>query len=507
MSATEEPRTYRFAPLDRAGWLLGLGAGQCFLVAGGLLAAGVALQAGLPAPVAVAAVAVALVAAFGSWQGRSAHEWTPVLARYAVMRLSGAARWRAELPLLTGTAADERRAPALPPFLAGLGIVESPGLPWCPSTFAGGIGVVHDRRSHAVSASVPVRGSEFSLLERADQERVLHQWGEVLAAFCADRGAVSRVRCTEWAAAAELDEHLSFAEARSGGLDSTAPGRHYRELLTEAAPHTVAHDVLVTVTVDPRRVRAQRRARIRAHEAAIEILGEELRLLTSRLDAAGLATGAPLSPTQTAEAFRVRIDPAAQPGIRARRRTLAELVGGVSAYNTGPLATELGWRAVRCDGSWHRTFWVAEWPRFETGPGWLEPLLLRAGATRTFAVHYEPVPPSRSRRQIDRDATRLATDEEQRARTGFRIGAHHRRAQTAVAEREAELVAGYAELAYAGFLIVTAPDRDELDRSCAEYEQAAARSGLELRALDGRHDTGLVCALPLGRGLAERWSR
>jgi hypothetical protein len=134
----------------------------------------------------------------------------------------------------------------------------------------------------------------------------------------------------------------------------------------------------------------------------------------------------------------------------------------------------------------------------------MEPLLLHAGGVRTVAIHYEPVPPSRSQRRIDQDSTRLATDEEQRARSGFRIGARHRRAQAAVLEREAELVAGYAELEYSGFLTVTASDEEQLHRDCAEYEQAAAQAGLELRALDGRHDLGFVCSLPVGRGLAPR---
>jgi len=73
-----------------------------------------------------------------------------------------------------------------------------------------------------------------------------------------------------------------------------------------------------------------------------------------------------------------------------------------------------------------------------------------------------------------------------------------------VLDREAELVAGYAELEYAGFLTVTALDDEALAVACASYEQAAAQAGLELRALDGRQDLGVVCALPLGRGLAER---
>ena len=129
----------------------------------------------------------------------------------------------------------------------------------------------------------------------------------------------------------------------------------------------------------------------------------------------------------------------------------------------------------------------------------MEPLLLHAGGVRTIAMVYEPVPPSRSQRQIDRDATRLASDEEQRAKRGFRIGARHRRAETAVLERESELVAGYSELEFAGFVSVAANDREQLETACAEYEQAAAQVGLELRALDGQHDAGVGACLPIGR--------
>jgi hypothetical protein len=68
-----------------------------------------------------------------------------------------------------------------------------------------------------------------------------------------------------------------------------------------------------------------------------------------------------------------------------------------------------------------------------------------------------------------------------------------------VLSREAELVAGYAELRYAGLLTVTAFDPRALDEQCAEWEQVAAQCGVELRALDGQHDLGVAAALPLGR--------
>jgi hypothetical protein len=176
----------------------------------------------------------------------------------------------------------------------------------------------------------------------------------------------------------------------------------------------------------------------------------------------------------------------------------------VSIKNAGPFAVELGWDRIQVDATLHRTYWVAEWPRSEVPANWMEPLLLHAGGTRTVAVVCEPVPVTRSQRQIRRDSTRLISDEEQRHRLGVRVGAHHRRAQSAVLEREAELVAGYAELEFAGFVTVSAQDAESLDRSCADYEQAAAQAGMELRSLDGRHDLALACTLPIGRGLAPR---
>ena len=45
-------------------------------------------------------------------------------------------------------------------------------------------------------------------------------------------------------------------------------------------------------------------------------------------------------------------------------------------------------------------------------------------------------------------------------------------------------------------------DPDVLDDECADLEQAAAQSLLDLRPLDARHDLGWLASLPLGRTLA-----
>ena len=70
-----------------------------------------------------------------------------------------------------------------------------------------------------------------------------------------------------------------------------------------------------------------------------------------------------------------------------------------------------------------------------------------------------------------------------------------------VEARERELSEGHAEFSFVGVVDVTATDLDQLDDACADVEQAAAQSLLDLRPLDARHDQGWVASLPLGRGL------
>ncbi len=44
------------------------------------------------------------------------------------------------------------------------------------------------------------------------------------------------------------------------------------------------------------------------------------------------------------------------------------------------MAVRPEWDAVRTDGTWHATYWIAEWPRIDVTPDFLGPLLLRPAA-------------------------------------------------------------------------------------------------------------------------------
>jgi len=487
MTATDPPRRYRFGPLDRSGWLLGLGPVPCALLGAGFLLAGLTLRATSSVPVATLPLVGAGLVALGRHRGRAWHEWAEPVAGWVVLRSQRRDRWAARVPMVDGRSA----APDLPPFLEGLEVVElPPGAESRPRPT--GVAVVRDGRGQQLSGTLRVHGGAFALLERGDQTQVLDGWGSALAGFCRERSAVSRVAWSEWAAPASLDEHLGFVREQRGGRDEHWDG--YRELVARAGPLTIAHETLVTVTVDRRRLPGPS-----DDDAVLTTLLEELRLFARRLEQANLTVDPPLGPGELALAVRLRADPSAAPRLAARRERLAEAARVVAPHNLAPVAVDMTWRSVRLDQALHRSFWIADWPRLEVQADWLATLLLHPGGIRSVTVVHEPVPPSRSRRAVDREATRLASDEEERVRRGFRVRAHHRRAESEVLSRESELVAGYAELRYAGLLTVTAFDARTLDEQCAEWEQVAAQCGVELRALDGQHDLAFAAALPLGR--------
>jgi hypothetical protein len=513
-AAPGDVRRYRFGPLDQAGWLLGLDATQCVTLGAAILLGGIGLRATGSIVVAGVAVLVGGLVAFGRWDGRRAYEWAGPGVGWVMMRRRGHDHWTQPVTSIVATDPDKRRASAggggggVAPCLEGIELFEVPW-PYARAACAHGLGVVTDRSRATFSATLRVRGREFALLERVDQEHVLDGWGNALGAFAREHTPVTRIVWSEWAAPASLDDHLGFLREHHTTIpagDTHAGLGDYVTLVSSAGPLTTAHDALVTVTVDRRRLV---RARGQSPElAAVESLAEELRLFAARLEQAQLVVDGPLSAAELAHVIRLRLDPTCAPRLSTRHQhapeSLGEAAGIVSAAAWSPMAVRVRWRHVEVDQSWHRSFWISGWPRQEVGPDWLTGVVLHPSGIRTLTVVYEPVAPSRSRRAIDRDATRLASDEEQRARRGFRIRAQHRRAEHEVFAREAELVAGYPELTYAGFFTITAPSQDDLDAQTRDWEQTCAQAGLELRALDGQHDLGITIGLPVTAPLSRR---
>lgn len=353
-----------------------------------------------------------------------------------------------------------------------------------------------------MSATIRVTGRQFGLLEPGEQDWLIAQWGTALQAFISERTAVSSIRWSEWAAPAGLEEHRRWIAQHRAERPLASIQEAYEALLVEGGASASRHEVLVTVTVQPSRVR--RGSANDGLKAAVEVLLGEVGLFSRRLSAAGLLVSAPLSPAVWSRAMRLRLDPGSRAGLDVRARSLGEEAGGLDPSNAVPLAAQTGWGSWRTDGAWHRALYVADWPRVEVPASWMGPLMLWAGSVRTISAFFEPVPRAKSFRQITRAAAKVQSDEDSRRRDGWRVGAHHRRAMQAVDEREEELVAGYGEFHYAGLVVVSADSEDGLDRAADEVTQVAAGIGIDLRPLHGRHDDAVVATLPVARSLASR---
>jgi len=454
-------RTYHLPAADRTGWMLGLGGAQILPLAVGIAAAvvvvvqtGSAVAGGIPF---VAGVAVA----FTRIGGIPLLEAGGVALRY--LARGQIRRFEAPFPFPGPEL-------VLPACFGRVEFVEA-------DSGAGSVLVGLDRRAGLAAATLRVAApAPFLLCDEAEQIRFLDTFGEALAPLCREGGPVTSLRWMSFAAPAGRPSRLGSAEGPALGA--------YREVLDLLAGEA-HHDVLLTLTVA---------GRTRGEGAeVIDTLLSEIRLLTDRLAGAGLSA-ALLDGAGFAGALRRRLDPAG----RGSPGQLAALAGGVGPLAAaGPLCVEERWGRLHVDGTVHRAYHLVEWPRSEVPPGWTADLLLALPLTRALCVVFEPVGSRASRRAVERLAAKLDSDEEQRRRVGFRVGAHHEATRSELTAREHELVAGHPEFDYSGFVVLSAADVDELNELEAQARSVAAAAGVELAACAGRHAEGFAATLPV----------
>jgi len=161
------------------------------------------------------------------------------------------------------------------------------------------------------------------------------------------------------------------------------------------------------------------------------------------------------------------------------------------------------WSHTRSDSALHATYWIAEWPRSVTHPGFLRTLLLAPTAGRTFSLTAEPLPPAKALREIRRARAEQLADASTRARFGRVEEESSRAAATELTRREEDLIAGHGDLRFVGLIAVSAPTLDELEDACASLESSAGQAGCELRRLVGQQvQAYAAAALPLARVLS-----
>jgi hypothetical protein len=319
---------------------------------------------------------------------------------------------------------------------------------------------------------VPIDGRSFAFLDADGQASRLEAWRALLATLARPGTPLRRIQWV-YRSTPTVDRTLGLPEARSSG--PAGAQESYRQLVSGPDSSHQSHRVWMVLAVGGSR--------------ALDQLRRELRLLDGHLRTADLGSPGPLGLGALQDLLAA-----------AYRREVTELAGRLQC-RPWAMATDEGWSALRVDGTWHATYWIAEWPRLEVGADFLTPLLLCDGR-RTVSVLMAPVPPDRAAREARAARAADLADAELRARAGFLPSARRGREAEGVLRREAELASGHAEYRFAGYVTVSGGDRHELEAACVETQQAAQRAHLELCRLYGRQEEAFTWTLPLGRGLA-----
>lgn len=467
----------KFSRLSRRGILLGLSGPQLVMasLAAGTLILGLYLGAVLAAiPVSLVLVALGFVGV----GGRKLVEWGPIGARWLWRSSGGQLNYRRRIvkPRPAGTL-------ALPGDAARLRQWVDP---------ESGAVMVHDPHAATLTAIVGVSHPAFVLLDPAEQERRVLGWGRVLATACRS-GRLASLQVTE-RTLPDSGKGLADWWAQHGSQTGSWAATTYEELVDRAGPAGERHASTISISLDLKAARRSIRAAGGGNRGAAAVLRQEMSTMTAALRSADLSPSDWLAPGDLALILRAAYDPIVA-GALERHGDL-----GRDLAAAGPVAVRESWDSLRSDSAHHCVLWISEWPRSLVFPGFLAPLLLSSGIRRTFTLLYSPMRTDRAARDLRKKKTEYISDAAQRQKIGQIEDAQQTAEYQDVLQQEADLTAGHGVLRTTGLVVVSAGDRDELERAVAAVEQAAIQASCETRRLWGQQAQAFAtAALPLCR--------
>ncbi len=499
---------YHFGPLERRGVLLGLRGGQLATLSGGGALALVVLHAvSGPGGVLLATVLVlsAIPAAFLPIEGRPIEAWLPLLAGYHLRRLRGRRRFRSRAHLaghLVTVRADGDIAEALPPeerpaHLRDLRILEVDALRETP------VGVIKDVRRHTYVGLLRVRGRSFNLLDESGQAAAVQGWAAILAGYALESSPVSRLQWIERTLPDDGRRIARHFEDRAAPDAPEAARRVYREAIAEASQVGSRHECLLAIRVDARRTwrQVRRAGQGSLDRGACALLLRELASLGDQLEGAAIEVEEILGPRAIGEVLRTAFEPESRPRLRLIHGDAGD--AGPHPRSAWPLETLEQLAHYRAGArSLHATYHVREWPRIEVSPDFMAGLLLGATSLRTVSMTLEPVAAARAARELRRALASDVSDDTLRQKGGWLPSFRRQHEEENVLRAERELAEGHASYRFSGYVTVSAAGVEELEAGCAEVEQAASRSHLELERLVGQQELAFTYTLPLCEGLA-----
>jgi type VII secretion protein EccE len=478
MSATDVQ--VRFGRRSTRGLILGFSAPRVAAIA---VAAGFAV-AGLVAANAVGLVVSALVwapvaaTAFVRVGGRPVVEWASTAAGYSARKSTGQDQYRATHPLKPRPAGTL----ALPGDAASLRLHHDE---------ASGAVMIHDPHRQTLTGVVTVSHPAFVLLDTDDRTQRVSRWARVYASL-AQTGTCAGVQVLEAAVPDPATGQVEWYDAH-GHHDGSWADQQYHTLLDQVRLAAGTHRTTISLALDMRAASRAIKAAGRGVSGGAEVLRADMASLTDSLRQAGLVVHGWLAEPELAAIVRAAYDPATV--LHPRTDPAANLA------HAGPLAMSEHWDHLRHDSGWSSVLWISEWPRIDVAADFLHSIVFAPGVRRTLSLIARPLPTDVALRQIRKEKTDAVADMAHKQKVGQIADLSDAQEYEDLLSRERSVVAGHADVEFAGLVTVTATDQDTLEAARAQVVRAAAQAACEVRPLYGRQAQGFVCAaLPLGRG-------
>ncbi|MGI5171475.1 SCO6880 family protein [Spirillospora sp. CA-253888] len=405
----------------------------------------------------------------------------------------GLARWRwwwgvrrGHTRYRAGVVVDHPRAFQLPGVLAPLTLLSA------EDGYGGRYGIVWDRRSGLLTATLRVVPASTWLADRGDADAWVASWGGWLATL----GRLPAVRWVTVTVETAPEPGSTLADAMGRSLVPTAPvpARAIMNELVKAAPAAAADvDTRVSVTFDPK-------ASTSSPKDLAEAVGELGRLLdglASALGGCGVTVLGRATAAEIAGVVRTAFDPDARGEVNRllAKPNAEEILGWCDA---GPVHAREHSDRYEHDGGVSVSWAWHEPPRQNVRSDVLARLVAPGPCPKRVTLQYRALPASVASRTLQAEVNAAAFRAQFRRRTGRDETARDSWDAARARQAAAEEAMGAGVCLVSLYATVTATNAEHLPRAVAQVEASAEASKLRLRRLWGGQAAGFATTLPCG---------
>ncbi|WP_243719139.1 SCO6880 family protein [Actinomadura sp. 7K534] len=398
--------------------------------------------------------------------------------RWGVLR--GHNRYRA------GVVIDHPRAFQLPGVLAPLTLLSA------EDGYGGRYGIVWDRRTGLLTATLRVVPASTWLADRGDADAWVAGWGGWLAAL----GHMPAVRWVTVTVETAPEPGSTLADAVGRAVVPAAPAaaRTIMSELVRTAPAVAADvDTRVSITFDPKAAASRPKD---LYEAVAE-LGRTLDGLASRLGGCGVSVLGRATAAEIAGAVRTAFDPHARGEVN-RLLTGPNSDEVLNWGDAGPVAATEHTGHYEHDGGVSVSWAWHEPPRQNVRSDVLARLVAPGPFPKRITLQYRALPAAAASRVLQQEVNAAAFRSQFRRRTGRDETARDSWDAARARQAAAEEAMGAGVCLVSLYATVTTTDPDQLRRAVAHVETAADSAKIRLRRLWGSQSAGFATTLPCG---------